>query len=107
MLVSDAATLDVSFEVALARLAALTGSGALTQVSADACAALFQLVGVYRVGPGEDGHRTVAVPSAAFWTGSPRRSPSRVPPPARTARDPGPGRGGSSALARGTRGPRQ
>jgi hypothetical protein len=29
---------DVSFEVALARLAALTGSGALTQVSADAYA---------------------------------------------------------------------
>jgi hypothetical protein len=39
MFVSHAATLDVSFEVALARLAALTGSGALTQVSADAYAA--------------------------------------------------------------------
>ena len=36
MFVSDQAMLDVSFEVALARLAALTGSGALTQVSADA-----------------------------------------------------------------------
>ena len=66
MFVSDQAMLDVSFEVALARLAALTGSGALTQVSADACAALFQLVGVYRVGPGEDGHRTVAVPLGGF-----------------------------------------
>ena len=39
MFVSDLATLDVSFEVALARLAALTGSGALTRVSADAYAA--------------------------------------------------------------------
>ncbi len=39
MFVSDEATLDVSFEVALARLAALTGSGVLTQVSADAYAA--------------------------------------------------------------------
>jgi hypothetical protein len=39
MFVSDLATLDVSFEVALARLAALTGSGALTRVSADADAA--------------------------------------------------------------------
>jgi len=38
MFVSDQAMLDVSFEVALARLAALTGSGALTQVSADAYA---------------------------------------------------------------------
>ena len=66
MFVSDAATLDVSFEVAMARLAALTGSGALTQVSADACAALLQLVGVYRVGPSEDGHRTAAVPLGGF-----------------------------------------
>jgi hypothetical protein len=39
MFVSDQATLDVSFEVALARLTALTGSGALTRVSADAYAA--------------------------------------------------------------------
>jgi hypothetical protein len=38
MFVSDQAILDVSFEVALARLA-LTGSGALNQVSADAYAA--------------------------------------------------------------------
>jgi hypothetical protein len=51
MFVSDAATLDVSFEMAMARLAALTGSGAPTQVPADASAALLQLVGVYRVGP--------------------------------------------------------
>ena len=39
MFVSHAATLDVSFEVALARLAGLSGSGVLTQVSADAYAA--------------------------------------------------------------------
>src|SRR5436309_6832989 len=39
MFVSHAATLDVSFEVAMTRLAALTGSGVLTQVSADAYAA--------------------------------------------------------------------
>jgi hypothetical protein len=39
MFVSHAAMLDVSFEVALARLARLTGSGVLTQVSADAYAA--------------------------------------------------------------------
>jgi hypothetical protein len=39
MFVSDLSTLDVSFEVALARLAALTGSGALTRVSAAAYAA--------------------------------------------------------------------
>jgi hypothetical protein len=39
MFVSDQATLDVSFEVALARLAALTASGVLTRVSADAYAA--------------------------------------------------------------------
>jgi len=31
----------------------------------------------------------------------------QVPPSARAARDPGPGRAGSSALARGTRGQRQ
>lgn len=39
MFVSDQAMLNVSFEVALVRLAALTGSDALTQVSADAYAA--------------------------------------------------------------------
>ena len=39
MFVSHTATLDVSFEVALTRLAALTGNGVLTQVSADAYAA--------------------------------------------------------------------
>jgi hypothetical protein len=39
MFVSQAATLDVSFEVALARLAGLSGSGVLTQVSAEAYAA--------------------------------------------------------------------
>jgi hypothetical protein len=39
MFVSHAATLDLSFEVALTRLAALTGSGVLTQVSTDAYAA--------------------------------------------------------------------
>ena len=39
MFVSHTATLDVSFEVAMTRLAALTGSGVLTQVSADAYAA--------------------------------------------------------------------
>lgn len=123
MFVSDQATLDVSFEVALARLAALTASGVLTRVSADAYAAgtpsrvrllarsrfrdlitrpgravlairwetgghdgeafpvldadltltpvgpgaaLFQLVGVYRADPGEDGYRTAAVPLGGF-----------------------------------------
>ena len=39
MFVSDEATLDVSFDVALARLAALAGNGVLTRVSADAYAA--------------------------------------------------------------------
>ena len=39
MFVSHAATLDVSFEVAMTRLAALTGSGVLTQISVDAYAA--------------------------------------------------------------------
>jgi hypothetical protein len=39
MFVSHEVTLDVTFEVALARLAALTGNGALTRVSADAYAA--------------------------------------------------------------------
>ena len=39
MFVSDQATLDVSFEVALARLATLTATGVLTRVSADAYAA--------------------------------------------------------------------
>lgn len=38
MFVSHAASLDVSYEVALARLTALTGSGVLTRVSADAYA---------------------------------------------------------------------
>jgi hypothetical protein len=37
--VSHAATLDVSFEAALARLAGLSGNGVLTRVSADAYAA--------------------------------------------------------------------
>ncbi|HEX3305259.1 MAG TPA: hypothetical protein VHS32_03335 [Streptosporangiaceae bacterium] len=164
MFVSDQAMLDVSFEVALARLAALTGSGALTQVSADAYAtgaspgtprlarscfrdlitrpgravlavrwetsghdgepfpvldadltlipagpraALLQLVGVYRAEPARTATAPPRGPSAAFWTGSPRRSPRRMPPPARTARDRGPGRAGCLALARGIRGPRQ
>ena len=39
MFVSDEATLDVSFDVALARLAALAGNGVLTRVSVDAYAA--------------------------------------------------------------------
>jgi hypothetical protein len=39
MFVNDEAALDISFEVALARFAALAGSGALTRVSADAYAA--------------------------------------------------------------------
>jgi len=39
MFVSDEAALDISFEVALARFAALAGSGALTRVSADTYAA--------------------------------------------------------------------
>jgi hypothetical protein len=39
MFVSHVATLDVSFEVALARLAGLSESGVLSQVSADAYAA--------------------------------------------------------------------
>ena|SRR5690242_8136077 len=39
MFVSDQAMLNISFEVALARLATLTGSGALTRVSAEASAA--------------------------------------------------------------------
>ena len=34
MFVSDEATLDVSFDVALARLTALAGNGVLTRVSA-------------------------------------------------------------------------
>ena len=38
MFVSDQATLDVSFEAALARLATLTATGVLTRVSADAYA---------------------------------------------------------------------
>ena len=38
MFVSDEATLDVSFDVALARLAALAGDGVLTRVSADSYA---------------------------------------------------------------------
>jgi hypothetical protein len=79
----------------------------LTLIPAEPGAALLQLAGVYRVGPGEDGHRTAVMPSAAFWTGSPRRSSGRAPAPARAARDPGPGKAGCSALARGVRGPRQ
>jgi hypothetical protein len=39
MFVSHAAMLDVSYEVAMTRLAGLTGNGVLTQVSADAYAA--------------------------------------------------------------------
>ena len=39
MFVSDEATLDVSFDLALARLAALTRNGVLTRVSSDAYAA--------------------------------------------------------------------
>ena len=39
MFVSDEATLDVGFDLALARLAALTRNGVLTRVSADAYAA--------------------------------------------------------------------
>jgi hypothetical protein len=39
MFVSHAAMLDVSYQVALTRLAGLTGSGVLTRVSADAYAA--------------------------------------------------------------------
>ena len=39
MFLSDEATLDVSFDVALARLAALAGNGVLTRVSVDAYAA--------------------------------------------------------------------
>lgn len=108
MFVGDAATLDVSFEVAMARLAALTGSGALTQVPADASAALLQLVGVYRVGPGEDCHRTAAVPLGGHLDRIAEAitragSAAGVGP----VRDSGPGRAGSSALACGTRGPRQ
>lgn len=145
MFVSHTATLDVSFEVAMTRLAALTGSGVLTQVSADAYAAGAPPSVPWLAGsrfrdlitrPGRavlavrwetDGHygepfpvldadltltRPAPVPpcssclastgptlvrtalawarwsSAASWTGSPRRSPARVPAPVRTALGP-------------------
>jgi hypothetical protein len=48
MFVSDEATLDVGFDVALARLAALTRNGALKQVSADAYAAGAPVDGPWR-----------------------------------------------------------
>jgi hypothetical protein len=92
MFVSDQATLGVSFEVTLVRLAALAESGALTRVSADAYAAdappgaprlarsrlrdlvtpagpgaaLLRLAGVYQAGPGEDGHHTAVMPLGGF-----------------------------------------
>ena len=75
MFVSDEATLDVSFNVALARLAALIGNGVLTRVSAGAYAAgapagpraaLLQLAGVYRVRSGEAGHRVATVTIGGF-----------------------------------------
>jgi len=92
MFVGDAATLDVSFEVALARsrfrdlitrpgravLAVRWETGGhdvegfpvldadLTPTPAGPGAALFQLAGVYRADPGEDGHRTAAMPLGGF-----------------------------------------
>ena len=38
----------------------------LTLTPAGPCAALLRLAGVYRAGPGEDGHRTAAVPLGGF-----------------------------------------
>ena len=80
----------------------------LTLTPAGPDAALFQLAGVYRAGPDEDGHRTAAMPLGGFLDRIAEAITRQVPPSARTvARDPGPERAGSSALARGTRGPRQ
>jgi hypothetical protein len=92
MFISDLATLDVSFEVALARfrfrglitrpgLAVLavrweTGDhdgepfpvldADLTLTPAGPGAALLEMVGVYRADPGEDGHRRAAKPFGGF-----------------------------------------
>ena len=76
MFVSDQATLDVSFEVALVRLAALTGSGALTRVSADAYAA-----------DASPGTPRLAGPASVTWSRSraARCSPSGGRPAATTA----------------------
>jgi hypothetical protein len=76
MFVSDEAALDISFEVALARIAALAGSGALTRASADAYAA-----------DAPPGTPRLARSRLRDLVTEPRRSPRRMPPPARTARD--------------------
>jgi hypothetical protein len=89
-------------------LARLTRDGTLATLTvAGPGAALFRLAGVYRAGPGEDGQRTAAMPLGGFLDRIAEAITRAGAAAGWAARDPGPGRAGSSALARGTRGPRQ